>query len=74
VSQARSHSSVSTVSIRHKLAEAFTFLRWRLGRGAQFDDLFNQIDSYRSLYERLSGKRFEDVASSKLVSELAHFV
>lgn len=60
MSQARSHSSVSAAGIRQKLTEARTFLGWRFARGDQFDELLNQLDSYKSLYERLSGEPFED--------------
>lgn len=57
----RSNSSLPAASLRQKWQEAFTLFRWGLtdDSGPEiFDSIFQQLEDYRSTYERLTARSF----------------
>lgn len=59
----RSHSNFASAGTRQALREACTFLRWKLtgpAKPGDFDGMFRDIDSYRELYEQLTGRPFSE--------------
>lgn len=59
----RSTSSRDRAPLAQKWHEARTYLRWRWRDRSgpeRFDEMFREIEEYRAVYERVSGRRFAD--------------